>query len=295
MIFANAALAFVHPSRGYLAGTGRFGRYGAQLATDGTLRAAGALVLLLAAVHSPSWYGWVLVFAQLAAVVVTVRGTQPPLRAADQGELVEPHLMDLARGIGWMLAGVLAAQVLANAGPIVVKVLAAPGDAAAGSFLTALVLARIPLFLFAALQASLLPGLARLFGSGQRHAVAVMMRRLLIVLAAVGALITLLLAALGPTITALLFGAGYRSDRAPLVLLSAACTVYMLAAAVAQVLLALHAARAVALGWWLGVLGFAAALPLHISLPIRVGLALLIGSVVAGLAFVALLRAELRG
>ena len=71
MIMANLALAPVHISRGVLAGTGRFGRYGAQLATDGTLRVAGAAALSAVAVHRAADFGWVLVGSQLIAVAAT--------------------------------------------------------------------------------------------------------------------------------------------------------------------------------------------------------------------------------
>jgi len=282
MLCANATLALVHSSRGFLSGTGRFGRYGGQLAIDGAVRMAGAGFLLLAAVHEPSAFGWVLVGSQLIAVSATLWRTHPPLDPGEKAMDLDPHMSTLARSMGWMLCGTIAAQVLANAGPIVVKTLAAPTDAAAGQFLTALVLARVPLFLFAAVQASLLPGLAKLIGLGERRAVFPAIRRLLLLLAAIGGLVTVLLLLAGPSITAVLFGPDYRSTRAPLVLLSAGCTVYMLGGAIAQALLALHRPKSVALGWWLGVAGFFAALIIGGGLATRVSAALLVGSVVSG-------------
>ena len=58
-------------------------------------------------------------------------------------------------------------QLLANAGPLIVQVLAPPAEQAlTGKFLAALVIARVPVFLFAAVQAVLLPGLAGLVGAG---------------------------------------------------------------------------------------------------------------------------------
>ena len=128
----------------------------------------------------------------------------------------------------------------------------------------------------------MLPRLAKLFEDGNGSQARAAMNRLLVVLAAVGALITAVLSVAGPTITQLLFGAGYRSGRLPLALLVRGCTVYMLAASVAQVLLALHKSRAVAVGWRLGVAGFAAAVALPSSLPVRVSLALIVGAAVAG-------------
>jgi O-antigen/teichoic acid export membrane protein len=281
MIAANGCLALVHLSRGYFAGTERFRRYAAQLGIDGAARSVGAALLLLYAVHTASAFGWLLVASQLLAVVITVAGTRPQLRLGRQSVAIEPHIATLARGIGWMLAGTLAAQILANAGPVVVKLLAAPTDAAAGHFLTALVIARVPLFLFAALQASLLPGLAKMVDARDLAALRHSMRRLLVLLAAVGLLITVALAAGGPLLTQVLFGSQYRTGQLPLTILSAGCTVYMLAAALAQALLALSRPALVAAGWWLGVVGFAAALFLRTSLPVRVSTALLLGSVVA--------------
>ncbi|MDQ1735599.1 MAG: hypothetical protein QOH56_1850 [Pseudonocardiales bacterium] len=294
MICANSVLALVHTSRGYLAGTGKFGRYGAQLAIDGSLRAAGAAVLLIAAVHAPAGFAWVLVGSQIVAIAVTLYGSKPPVASRHTREQHEPHMSTLARGLGWMLAATLAQQILANAGPIVVKVLAAPGDIAAGHFLTALVLARVPLFLFAALQASLLPRLAALLAQGHSEALIGSLRRLLVLLATVGGSVTVILAVFGPALTAMLFGSEYRSARAPLVLLSVGCTIYMLAAAVAQALLALHASASVAAGWWLGVAGFAATLPFGSDLPLRVCTALVIGSLLSGAWFVFSLASKLR-
>lgn len=283
MIAANGCLAVVHLSRGFFAGTHRFRRYGVQLAVDGVVRSVGAAVLLLRAVRSASAFGWMLVVSQLVAVACTITPHRRDPHAAAAGPLpVEPRLGTLARGMGWMLAGTLAAQILANAGPVVVKLLAAPTDAAAGHFLTALVVARVPLFLFAALQASLLPGLARMVAARDFDALRRSLRRLLLLLGALGAVITVLLAVAGPLLTQLLFGPAYRTGRLPLIILSGGCTLYMLAAALAQALLALGRPALVAAGWWIGVAGFAAGVLGHASLPIRVSVALVVGSAAAG-------------
>jgi O-antigen/teichoic acid export membrane protein len=295
MIMANLALAPVHISRGVLAGTGRFGRYGVQLAADGTLRVAGAAALSAIAVHRAADFGWVLVGSQLIAVAATLWRVPLPIHTGHDDEaLTDPTWSALARGIGWMLAGTMGAQVLANAGPVVVKTLAPPHDAAAGSFLTALILARIPLFLFAALQASLLPGLAKLLNAHDKHAVVLTMRRMLLLLTLLGGAVTLVLLVAGPEITQVLFTSSHRSARLPLVLLSLGSTCYMIGAAIAQVLLAMHRPAHVATVWWLGVIVFAAAVLLPGELPTRVSAAFVAGSLVAAGAFAALFAQFLR-
>lgn len=293
MILANAALAVVHPSRGLLAGTGRFGRYGLQLGVDGVLRMVGAGVLVAAGVTDVTWYGGVLVVSQLVAVAVSLVGLQrAPVTADDDGRtraLAAGSVRALAAAVALMVVGALAAQGLANLGTLLVKAWSEPGGAA-GRFLTALVLARIPLFLFAALQASLLPGLAEMFARHDLAGVRRAMTRLLAVLVALGGLGTLVIASFGPDIAAILFGSDYRSERAPLTVLSAGSGIYLVAAAVAQILLALRSRGAYAAGWLVSLVAFAAAVALPGSLPMRVSVAFLVGSAVALLWFALALR-----
>jgi O-antigen/teichoic acid export membrane protein len=285
MLLSNCALAPVHLSRGVLAGTGQFGGYGLQLAFDGTVRLVGSAALAVAGVGSVTAYAWVLVVSQLAAVALSMAlaakavrralGTRPP-SAGRLGWRV------LASGLGWMLVAALAGQSLANGGTVVVKAFAEPGDAVAGHFLTAVVLTRLPLFLFAALQASLLPGLARRIAEGDVGGAAAGVLRLLGILALVGTAASVILLVAGPQLDALVFGPEFRVARSPLVILSVASTFYILAAGLGQALLALESAAQVALGWVGGTAMFGVALALPGSLEIRVSVAFLLG---AGLTF----------
>ncbi len=62
----------------------------------------------------------------------------------------------------------MAAAALLNAGPIAANLLAKPGqDRLVSEFSYAVLVARVPLFLFQAVQAALLPKLARLAAQGQ--------------------------------------------------------------------------------------------------------------------------------
>ena len=270
MIAATSVLAVVHCSRGWLAGNGRFKLYGAQLALDGLFRLAGAGALLVAGVHSAAAFGWVLFASQVAAVAVTatrVRFGHPQAspEQLDSSLLRAVSLTVLARSIALMVAATLAAQLVINAGPIAVKVLAAPTDVAAGLFLTTLIMARIPLFMFAALQAALLPGLARMVDAERWEQMEASLRRLAAQLAVVGVAFAAALAVAGPTIAGLIFGPTYRAARGT-----------------------------AAIGWWIGVASFAACLANSVDLPMRVSVALLVGSAAAGLFFCWAVRAQVR-
>lgn len=281
MLAAVAALVAVHTSRGVLAGTGHFGRYGFQLAFDGLLRAAVAGALLTAGVHEEGPYGWVLVGSQLVAVALSLVGMRlgaTDVRQTPAGTV--PSRRQLVGSLGWLLVSALGAQIVANGGTIAVKALARPDDAAAAHFLTALVLARIPLFLFAALQASLLPRMAGLIAENDRDGLVTLLRRLLAALTVLGGIVTVVLLAVGPALTATLFGAQYRIDRWPLVLLALGSTCYVLAGACAQTVIAFSRVGAVAAAWTLGVIVFLLTLAVPGGLDLRAGYSLLTGSAV---------------
>lgn len=300
MLLSNCALAPVHLSRGVLAGTGRFSSYGLQLAFDGAVRLLGAVVLAAAGVGSVTAYACVLIVSQLSAVAVSAAVAAKPVRRALRAipaSALPTSWLSLASGLSWMLVAALAGQLLANGGTVVVKAFADPGDAVAGHFLTAVVLTRLPLFLFAALQASLLPGLARRIAAGDVDGAAAGMLRLLAVLGLVGATASLILLVAGPQLDALVFGPQFRVARWPLVILSVGSALYILAAALGQALLALESAAEVALGWVAGTAAFGCALALPGSLEIRVSVAFLLGAAVtfAGFAASAGFRFHQRG
>ena len=301
MVAANVALWPVHTSRGVLSGTGRFSRYGAQLAVDGVLRSAGAAALAAAGVTSPAPYAWVLTGSQIAAVAVTVLRRPRPDTAVrtrqDTGtsrSMPGPSWRALTVSVALLMAAALASQVLANGGTIAVRLLSRPGDPQAGHFLTALVVARVPLFLFAAVQAPLLTGLAKVAASGDTAELRSRVWRWLGALTALGSAATGLLAVLGPDLTAVVFGPGYRIDAAVLTLLSLGSVLFVLASTMSQALLAVHAVGAAALSWVVGASTFAAALLLPGSAVVRAGSASAVGAAVVCLTCGVALRRRLR-
>jgi len=143
---------------------------------------------------------------------------------------------ELSIALGYLLAGSVLGQFLVNAGPLTVKVLASPAEQ---RFLASLVIARVPLFLFQAVQASLLPKLAGLAGAGRHADFRRGLSRLLtavlvvVVVAIIGAW------TFGPWVVRLLFGEGFELGHHDLGLLAAASGAYMVALTFAQALIAL--------------------------------------------------------
>jgi O-antigen/teichoic acid export membrane protein len=159
-----------------------------------------------------------------------------------------------------MLAGSVLAQLLVNAPPIAAKLLAHPGDSAdAGQVLTGTVLARLPLFAFAAVQAALLPGLAAQLANGDRDGFVRGLTRLLGVAAAVTAVTTVVAAVAGRSLLHVFFGTKYDLGNDVLMQLALASGLYMGAAIVGQSLLALRRYTAAAGGWAVGVAVFVVA------------------------------------
>jgi O-antigen/teichoic acid export membrane protein len=137
---------------------------------------------------------------------------------------------------------------LVNAGPLGVDILARSDQAQlVTAFGNGVLLSRVPLFLFQAVQASLLPRLARLAAKGDldefREGFSLLMKVVMGValLGVVGSF------ALGPWALELVYEGGL--DRRTLTILALASGLYMIALATAQAVIALHGHSWVALGW----------------------------------------------
>lgn len=286
---ALTALCAAHLTRGVLAGAGRFGTYSIQLGLEGALRVVLSLVLLAFAVNTAEPYGMLIAVAPAVAVLLT---SAPLRRHLEPGPPL--RWSELSSAMGWLVAASLLAQVLVNAGPVLVQVLATTSEReAAGRFIAAFVFARVPLFIFAAVQATLLPGLARALGSGDRQRFRQDLRRVLAAVLALGAGGVLVSAALGPQAVAILFGASFRLERRDLTLLALSTACYLVAVVLQPGLVALERHFDVALGWTAGtvVLGLMCIPPAPVLF--RVERALLVGTASAAVLLAILLRRAL--
>jgi len=249
LMLGSAGYLVANWTEGVLSGSGRFGRYGAYLGGESLLRLTICLVLLAIGVRTAGPIGLAL---GLAPLVVAL----PALWRPRDRSLEEPEVAwrQLAAGLGKLLAAAVLAQTLINASPVLLQLLAGPDHAAeVGIFGAALVVARVPLFLFQALQAVLLPALAALAVAEKFAEFRAGVRRMVFVVGGLGATGVVVSLAIGPAVILKVFGPEFPVDRRTVGLLALASAFYMLANTLAQALIALGRAAQVAQGWGEGV------------------------------------------
>lgn len=281
LVMAFLAWASAHLARGVLSGSGRFAPYGLLLGADGILRVVAAVALTVADVRSPAAWGLAVALPPVAAVALAMRnqrGLLAPGPAAEWSELT-PNL-------GWLVAGSVLAAVLVNGGPILAGLLKEEGQSALVSHFTyAVIITRIPLFLFQAVQAALLPKLAQLAAREAIEEFRTGFRKLVIVVATVGTIGVVGALAIG-TYAVKVFSAEAELSRRTVGLLALASALYMLGLAMAQAVIALHGHARVALGWAIAVAVFLlTAVVWGHDLLLRVEMGLVLGSASAVVSF----------
>lgn len=282
--------AAVHVARGMLAGLGRFRGYSAYYVAENTLRFGGGVVLAIAGVAVAGPFGVVVGLAPALALAIAMRGEKDlasPGPPAPWGELTA--------ALGSLLAASVCTAFLLYAGPVAIELLADPSESGEASrFLAGLTIARVPVFLFQAVQAALLPKLSALAGAGRLLEFRQRLARLLVVVSviAVAGIVGAFL--LGPFIIRVLFGADFVIGRTDIALLAASSGAFMLAVALGQALIALSGQSQVAIGWFLGVVTFLVVTAIGNDLLLRVEMGLFLGSVVAAVVIGALAAFRLR-
>ncbi len=163
---------------------------------------------------------------------------------------------EVTPNLGWLLLGSVFAAGLVNAGPIVVDLLADNNMANLVTwFGSGVLLGRIPLFLFQAVQAALLPRLAGLIGRGELVEFRQGFRKLLLVVSGVAVLGVAGSVLLGPFLLEKVFQADLSTRT--MTMLAAGSGIYMIALTFAQAVIALHGHSLVAIGWLVGMITFA--------------------------------------
>jgi O-antigen/teichoic acid export membrane protein len=280
-----------HLARGTVSGLGRFRPYAVYIGGEGIVRLAGCLVLAVVGVKTAGAYGIVLGAAPLVAAAVAVRGQRDVFTPGPDAPYAE-----LSTSLGALLAASVLAQGLLNAGVLAVKILASgpTEDRIVSDFFVGVVVARLPLFLFQAVQAALLPRLTELATTGKLDEFRQGFRRLVVLVAGVGVVGVLGTLVAGPFVVDKAFAVDL--GRTDLVLLAAGSGTYMLALAVAQALIALHGQKQVALSWLGSIVVFIAGLAVFsaIDLYVRIELALLAGAATALIGMGACVLARVR-
>ncbi len=282
----------MHITWGLLAGTGRFGPYSRVTAGEGLSRLAIGALLVAVGVRTAGPYGLAIGLAPGCAALWGLIGQRG---LADLAPTVDQRALTAA--VGRLLGGSFLNQFLLMAGPVAVKLLARQGNTATARFLAGMVVVRVPLFLFNAVLAALLPHLSHLVADRRVDELRRVVRRSSTGVACVGAAITLLAAAVGPRVMVVLFGPSYRLGAGDLTVLSAACGSYMLALTLGLALIAFGAHGRTTVGWAAGTIAFVATVLCGGSLGLlgRVEYGFLAGCVAAAATMAALLAPLVRG
>jgi O-antigen/teichoic acid export membrane protein len=277
LLLGFTAFGATHFVRGILSGTGRFGAYGTLLGTDGVVRLLACLLLAAVGIATAGPYSLLVGLPALVGIGVA-------LRLAGLGRLVhdgpEASWSELTPNLGWLLAASLPSAALVNAGPLAANLLATDSEESlVSNYSKGLFVARVPLFLFQAIQAALLPKLARLAAAGELTEFRRGFRKLLLVVIGIAALGTVVAFVLGPWAVTL-FDATL--DRGTITMLALASGLYMVATAIAQAVIALRGHHQVAFGWIAAIVTFVVVTALGgDDLLLRVNLGLVTGSAVA--------------
>ncbi|MGZ8766558.1 MAG: hypothetical protein ACXW2C_12795, partial [Acidimicrobiia bacterium] len=196
--------------------------------------------------------------------------------------------------LGFLLAGSVLMQLLGYSPLLAINILETSADkAAAATFTTAFVMARIPILLFQAVQGTLLPKLAGLAGAGQHDDFRAGLKRLMVVVVGVAVIGSLLAFTLGPAVGEILFE-DFDISNANLGLLATGSGMFIIALTIAQALIALEGHARQTFAWLIGMLVFFAVIAVISDLFLRVELAFLIGSASAALVMVFFLVRDVR-
>ena len=279
-------------SRGVFAGSRELWRYGLQLGVEGGFRLAGMLCLVVVGAHSVAAVGWLFAAAPWIALAASLVGRAAHLPGPRVSIVLGGSLVS---ALGLLLISSLAAQLLVNAGPVIVQLLATPAERArAGAFLAALVVVRIPVFLFTAVQPSFLPAMATHSAVDRKANFVKLTRRVLTTCLVLTVVSTVVAAALGPMLIRLLFG--FRDGVGAVTFLAMGVSVglYLAAMIFAQALLGRGMHAWTTAGWLIGLAAMLAGTLLPGSAVGRATMGFLLGAVAAACIYAVLLATALR-
>jgi O-antigen/teichoic acid export membrane protein len=269
--FVSYGAAYV--GRGVFAGTGRLNRYGILIAGEGVWRLLAAIVFVFIGIDTAGPYGLLVGIGPLVALLIALLGAR---RLVDDGP--PASWSELTSSLGNLIAGGVLAQILVNSAPLVVKYqVDASQQALAGAFVKAVVITRIPLFLFQAIQAMMLPKLTHLATANEHGGFRTALREICLAVALLGALGTLGALVLGD-VALKLFGSDYPLPRRDITLLAAGNAMFLLAITVSQALIALKMQRHTLYGWAAGVAVQSIITVTSFDVLLKVELALLLGA-----------------
>jgi O-antigen/teichoic acid export membrane protein len=279
LIVTVLAYAASYFARGFLAGHHRFGLYGGLVLMEASSRCLFALAVAVGIAEGETAVALGMAAAPIVSLAVvpwaigrrlragaaenpagggTPAAADPDPQTLDAAARDEPAAaaepeFTLAHGSGFAVAVLLimlAEQTFLNAGPLLVEASeGARGAALAGFTFNVLLIARAPLQLFQAVQASILPHLTRMRASGETDPFRRSVNLTLLAIAAFAGCVALVMLAVGPLVMDLLFGGEFDYERGGLVLVSLGMGLYLAAATLNQALLAHGRAPQASAAW----------------------------------------------
>ncbi len=312
LLFGLVGVWLMFVLRGVLSGEHRFHGYGLMFAADALGKALPGIGLLWWGALHPSAYGLIVAgsayvgiavaFACLrhrrrTAPVVDLSTTTTTFRPAPGAPDVAPPWGQLSASMGFLLLTSFLSALAINIGTVAIEVIGSRVDAdKAGIFLSGLVIARIPLFLFQAIQAIVLPRLSRLAALGDLAGFRSDLRRLNVAMAACTTFAVLGAAALGPLAVKVLFGEEFALLGArDMALLTLASMLMTAALTLNQAQIALHHQRQTGWPWGLATVAFLAIVATNgRDLFLRVELGMVAAGLVASALVALLVTLELR-
>ena len=289
LVVAFASYAPVHLARGIASGSGRFRAYAVVMGSDGAVRVILCIILAVAGAKSAGAYGMAVALAPLAGFFYVLSRGQ--LRTDDGPPAT---WSEVTPNLGWLLLGSVFAAGLVNAGPVAANLLKADGqEELVTQFGYGVLLSRIPLFLFQAVQAALLPRLAGLAARNQLAEFRAGFRKLMVIVVGVGAAGVVGSFLIGPFVIEKMYGATLTGRT--MAMLAFGSALYMAALSMAQAVIALKGHALVALGWGIGMTTFVLVTWLSSdNLFERIEWGLVASSLAAMLSFAVSLRFRLR-
>jgi len=272
IILVVIGLGSAHLVKGVLAGTGRFKNYSRYLIGEGLGRLLVTAILVIFASGEVWMYGLALGLSPFIGISAAL---------FRQKDLIKPgpkvKAKEISGSLGVLLIASLATAMVLNVSPLTVELLAEPNQKEEpGKFLNALLIARIPLFFFQAVQAALLPRLSQLMASKELEKFKHELMRLLGFVTVFGACFLFLIAVSGQWVTRIAFGSEYEISRQDMTLLAISSVGLMYALSLTQGLLALHRQGYSAAAWVSGIATFPATIFLGDDLFLRVEVALIV-------------------
>jgi O-antigen/teichoic acid export membrane protein len=249
LVVGGAGAAAVYVVRGVLSGTKAFGRYSLTLYLEGGLRLVLSALFLMVGVREPGAFGIAFAAATMVAAAALIPGL--PRGGSGTGG-TEDQTDRMGRATALLAAATVLMQLIANIAPVVVTYRMPNDLVVASSFGVAFVLARIPLVLFAPIQAMLLPQLSAAAAAGDLRLVRVRVGQAVGAVLVLGLPVVVLGTLFGPWLVQVLFNAAAPPSRTVFALLAASAVLIMLALVLQPALVAIRRQGTVTVAWIVG-------------------------------------------